>query len=123
MKLGLYTLLALFALSACSSSTNNYSKQVTAAHILEVELGMTKSEVIEILGQPVHKTFETFQYTHERIINYPMLWIHFDSTGVISVYSEYEEWLDEPGIYGLSQEDGSPEPFQWGEDALRQYFK
>lgn len=84
---------------------------------------MDKSQVKNLLGEPVEESFTTFQYTQAYYANYPMLWVHFNDSGrVKEVYAKYYHYFDDRGIYGLSKND-SGEVFCWGEEALKNYFR
>ncbi len=126
MKLWIVT---LFGLLLCSCSEHSAPEHLTASKILQVKLGMSKNEVIEILKEPVRKYSTsldgdmTFQFTKEQDYNYPMLWVHFDSIGVREVYAKYYFWLDERGIYGLSKNKETGEEYRSGEQTLEEYFK
>ena len=96
MKLQIVTLLVLLL---CSCSEHSAPDHITASKILQIELGMSKDEVIEILNEPISKGGRTFQFTEEYDYNYPMLWVHFDSLGVREVYAKYYDWFDDKGYH------------------------
>lgn len=118
--------LGLFFLGACSE--NSVSEHIKATKILQVKLGMSKNDVIEILKEPVrkysknHQGYTTFQFTEEHKCNYPMLWVHFDSLGVREVYAKYYDWIDDSGIYVLIKDSKTNEEYRWGEESLNNYF-
>lgn len=83
---------------------------------------MSEREVIDILKEPVRKYGNTFQYTETYNFNYPMLWIHFDSSGVRRVYVKYYDLVDDRGIYGLTRDSKNGNIDQWGGENLCTYF-
>ncbi|WP_282135234.1 hypothetical protein [Seonamhaeicola maritimus] len=128
MKLKLWIIIFL-VLFQSSCSEHSAPEHITTLKILQVKLGMSRNEVIEILKEPVRKYSRgihggdmTFQFTEEQDYNYPMLWVHFDSLGVNSVYAKYYYWYDDRGIYGLSKNRETNEEFKWGEQVLEEYF-
>jgi len=95
---------------------------VTPTKILEVEIGMSPDEVVKILREPIKAYGNTFQYTKAYAMNYPMLWIHFDSTGVHQVYAKFYDIADDQGVYGLTRDSQTGQIKQWGVQALYTYF-
>ena len=106
--------------SACVSSSDLSSAQVTASRIEMVQLGMTQPEVEAILGQAFSVEAEpgdepdhvVMHYTRPARLaySYPMLWVHLDRGRVSQVYAkQYILWgTDDRGIYLLSKEQPSP---------------
>ncbi|PHR49039.1 MAG: hypothetical protein COA32_03050 [Fluviicola sp.] len=119
MKLQIGTILVLLL---CSCSEHNAPEHLTAAKISQIELGMSKNEVIEILNEPISKEGETFQFTEKHDYNYPMLWVHFDSLGVRAVYAKYYDYWDDKGIYCLDEKSKKHGRYGASEDALKEYF-
>ncbi len=126
MKIWTTLFFGFFLFSCCK---HNVPKQITASKILQIELGMSKNEVIQILKEPVRKYSKnsqgntTFQFTKKYDCNYPMLWVHFDSIGVREVYAKYYDWMDDRGIYGLSKNRETGNKLRWGEEGLKEYFR
>ena len=106
--------------SACVSSSDVSSAQVTASRVEMVQLGMTQPEVEAILGQafsveaePEHKPDRVvMNYTRptRMAYSYPMLWVYLDRGRVSEVYAkQYILWgIDHRGIYLLSDEQPTP---------------
>lgn len=110
--------------AACSGPQyTNYPATVTAEKLLRIEPGMSKGTVKSILGNPVSESPETFQYTRPGLIDYPMIWVHFDSAGVREVYVKRYYFLDDPGIYGISRNAADSTLYRWGAAALRKLIR
>lgn len=111
----LWVLLLLGELVAgCGSKS--VAPLATPENIRSVKLGMSQEQVHAILGEPLSKEprvvdgmppREIWVYSRpvSSAFRYPMLWVHFDSTGVVEVYAKkYVYWgADDEGIYGVSQ--------------------
>lgn len=113
-------------LYGCGSNCN-YSEKVTASNILRVDLGMSENQVVELLGPPVRGYKRdlqsyTFEYTEKGKSYYPMVWVHFDTSGSVNnVYVKYYSLIDDKGIYGLTKEGNNKK--QWGEDVLKEIIR
>jgi len=120
-----YCILFVF-LWGCESEYN-YSERLTSSTILELDIGMSENQVVNLLGNPVRKYSRDFQsltyeYTEKMNYNYPMVWVHFDSLGVKEVYVKYYGLIDDEGVYGLSRNDENNRK-QWGKDMLKNIIK
>ncbi len=149
MKFSIIVISLFTVLSCCPDQRQNYPDGITASKIRLIEIGMSKTDVINILGQPLMKTPQThytykpfnkdttivfkegltFQYTKRlEECNYPMLWVHFDTTenkelNVSSVYAKHYNWFDDMGIYGVSKNDKTGKQTSWERDAFEELFK
>ena len=96
-----------------SRGGSNLCPHVTIKNIKRVQLGMTKQEVISILGEPYSVGpgiygCNTLEMTYSQPVKfarwYPMLWVHLRSNVVMEVYGKrYVDWgLDDVGVYSLS---------------------
>lgn len=125
MRVNLYisaVIIQLFA-SCHSFSEKNYPTSVTADKLLSIKLGMSKDSVKNILGEPIYENNDIFEYTKKQNYNYPMIWIHFDSSGVFEVYVKQYYFFDDQGIYGLSKDESSGRVYQWGTNAILETIK
>jgi outer membrane protein assembly factor BamE (lipoprotein component of BamABCDE complex) len=104
--------LAICAVLLCRGG-GDLCPKVNISSIRKVQLDMTRSDVIEILGEPYatdpgHHGTNTFIMIYSRPVRwvrwYPMLWVHLTSGVVRSVYAKrYVCWgIDDEGVYGLS---------------------
>ncbi len=147
MKFNIVLICIGIVVSCCPDQRQNYPDGITAAKIRLVKLGMSKTDVVNILGMPldksprihhtiinknevtVYKEGLTFQYTKRlEECNYPMLWVHFDTTEnkelrVSSVYAKHYSWFDDMGIYGVSKNDKTGKQTSWELDAFEELFK
>ncbi len=111
----------------CGCANLNDAEKVTASNILKIDIGMSEHQVIGLLGEPVSKYHGgyqpyTYQYTEKGVFNYPMVWVHFDSSGVNEVYVKYYGIADDQGIYGLAKDTGG-DIKQWGQSDLDKVIK
>ena len=110
MRLGIILLIAC-TLAGCSRA--DLSDGVSRDAIREIQLGMTPSEVVSILGQPKARQETkagltlTFSAPVKMARQYPMLWVHFADQRVVEVYAKLYIMfgVDDQGAYGFS-EDG-----------------
>lgn len=113
----------LICIIICDTVTPHHTSPISEKQIRKVKLGMSKQQVVSLLGKPVYESFQTFQCTPAYNHHYPMLWVHFNDSGKVrQVYAKYYDWLDDRGVYGLSKDD-SGNVVCWGEEALKNYFR
>lgn len=124
MKFNLYIATFIVTILSCNNYSNkNYPEYLTADKLLSIKLGMSRDKVRNILGEPLYENKDKFEYTKRQNYNYPMIWIHFDSSGVREVYVKKYFFIDDQGIYGLSRNKSTGKIFQWGEPAIRETIK
>lgn len=114
---GLGAALALvLAVSACRRF-DGLPPTVSAEAVAAVTIGMSKAEVIALLGPPVEVELksaefypagsEAWKYSRDlkcSLCRYPRLWIHLDPSGKVEeVYLKENFWVDDRGVYGLAE--------------------
>jgi hypothetical protein len=96
----------------CGGRADLSSPLIDASSIRRVQLGMTESEVVSILGQPFSVEGRTDEPRH-RVMNfscpaggywYPMLWVHLRDGRVNEVYAKRYEGWDDASVYSLTSE-------------------
>jgi len=97
--------------SACLTQSN-LPRDVTTSNVRKVQLGMSRQEVEQQLGQPLSveqdgyggKNTESLVYFRRLTppIEYPMLWVHLRDGKVFEVYAKRHYTLDSYGVYVLS---------------------
>lgn len=118
------TIFIVSLIISCNMNTNkNYPETLTADKLLSIKLGMSKNSVKSILGEPIYENKDKFEYTKRLNYHYPMIWIHFDSSGVREVYVKEYHFLDDQGIYGISRDKSTGQIYQWGEKAIQETIK
>jgi hypothetical protein len=127
----LWLLLILLAFLSCTLNKNakNHGSKISAANIFKLELGMTKKEVIQIVGEPI-PTIDTcrneWTMTQNVDCNHSMIWLGFDdSTNRLEHISvTYFDDLDDYSVYGVVTNSDSIR--RWGcpnEKELSQYIR
>ncbi len=102
---------------------SNLASEVTQQKIEAIEIGMSRDEVISLLGEPlstdpfddgIAETNNTvMNYSHFIVPfkSYPMLWVHLQDDQVVGVYAEIHygigagRALDETAVYSLNLDD------------------
>jgi hypothetical protein len=102
-------------LSGACFTQSGLPNRVTALNIRHIQLGMSRAQVEEILGQPLAVKTGTYGNDPESEslvyfrrfaipIRYPMLWVHFRNSRVVEVYAKSQNVADSDGVYGLTSE-------------------
>jgi hypothetical protein len=87
------------------------SERVSVGTIRELRLGMSREEVVALLGEPLsegpnHSGFYTLTFSKPVDVAgwYPMLWVHLRDGRVEQVFAKrYVEWgIDDRGVYSLN---------------------
>ena len=100
-------------LGSCGRS--RLAGKVTTTSVREIKYGMSKDEVLKILGHPFSIEPRSIQYYGRNAYTmnysqpieyarwYPMLWIHLKNNKVVEVYAKrYIMFgVDDEGVYGL----------------------
>lgn len=106
-------LVAASCAAACSTNTTAVPETVTPSALRQVQLGMTSTEVLTLLGPPV-STNERANGGSERILEYarpsrgyayPMIWVRLRNDSVVEVYAKrYFLWgKDDEAIFVRSE--------------------
>jgi hypothetical protein len=85
-----------------------------ASTILKIEPGMTKKQVVDLLGVPREITEYTFTYSKATFARYPHLWVHFRNGVVYNVYAKeypHRDWGEDNAVYSYSGQ-GDMQNFQ-----------
>jgi len=126
----IFLILSLLVFSSCSSKIGkkNYGQKITTSSIFKLELGMTKKEVIQLVGEPI-PIMDTLKdgWTMTRKVdgNHPMIWLKFNNSNRLEkVLIKYFDYFESYSVYGLVVDSDSIR--SWGcrnPKELNPYFK
>ena len=100
---------------SCSGKKSvNFSKNFSNQGLMDLEIGMTKSQTIKKIGLPYNDTIRNeWEMTKKEDGVHTMVWVGFDSLGLLnSVQVVHYDFFDDQSIYGLKKDSGKIQ--KWG---------